>query len=161
MPIVRVALKLCEWIVVAASAVMIVITLAQVICRYVLQAPLTWSEELARYMFVYIVYLAAPIALHRGLHIGVDNVTVHLSRRVQRTLEVLNDLVALGLVLVIGYASLEVIQANQLQFSPALNIRMSLVYVAIPLCMLVMAIVLVAKLGRGKAPISSERGGQV
>jgi TRAP-type C4-dicarboxylate transport system permease small subunit len=161
MLVVRVALKLCEWIVVAASAVMIVITLAQVVCRYVLQAPLTWSEELARYMFVYIVYLAAPIALHRGLHIGVDNVTVHLSRRVQRVLEILNDLVALGLVLVIGYASLEVLQANQLQFSPALNIRMSHVYVAIPLCMLVMAIVLVAKLGQGEAPPSSERGGQV
>lgn len=160
MPIVRVALKLCEWIVVAASAVMIVITLAQVVFRYLLQAPLTWSEELARYMFVYIVYLAAPIALHRGLHIGVDNVTVHLSRRVQHVLEILNDLVALGLVLVIGYASLEVLQANQLQFSPALSIRMSHVYVAIPLCMLAMAIVLVAKLVRGEAPISSERGGQ-
>ncbi len=158
MVIVRLALKLCEWVVVAASAVMIAVTLTQVVFRYVFQAPITWSEELARYMFVYIVYLAAPIALHRGLHIGVDNITVHLSRRVQRVLEVLNDLVALALVLVIAYASIEVIQANQLQFSPALNLRMSVVYLAIPLCMLVMAIVLVTKVVRGGVTSTTEPG---
>jgi len=156
MLVVRLVLKACEWGVVSASALMIAVTLAQVVFRYLFQAPITWSEEFARYAFVYIVYLAAPIALHRGLHIGVDNLTVHLSPRVQQGLMVLNDLLALGLVLLIGYASLEVLEANQLQFSPALNIRMSHVYLAIPICMLAMALVLAVRLWTGKraSPVS-------
>jgi TRAP-type C4-dicarboxylate transport system permease small subunit len=160
MRLVRLVLKLCEWVVVAASAVMIVITLAQVVFRYALQAPITWSEELARYAFVYIVYFAAPIALHRGLHIGVDNVTVLLTPRVQRLLEIFNDLVAVALVLVISCASIEVLRANQLQFSPSLNLRMSIVYAAIPLSMMVMALVLVTKLTRGEASPAADPGRQ-
>ena len=40
---------------------MVLVTLAQVIFRYVLAAPLPWSEELARYCFVWIVFLGGAV----------------------------------------------------------------------------------------------------
>lgn len=144
--LVKVILRFCEWVVVAVSVLMIAVTLAQVVFRYVLASPLTWSEELARYCFVWIVYLGAPIALHRGLHIGVDNLSVRLSKGTQRALEVINSILALALVAITGFASIEVLMANRLQFSPALGLQMAIPYLAIPLCMGVMALVLVAKL---------------
>ena len=143
--VVKHTLRCCEWAVVGTSALMIMVTLAQVVFRYVFAAPITWSEELARYCFVWIVYLGAPIALHRGLHIGVDNLTSYFSKKVQRVMEAINDAIALALVLLIGFASIEVLSANRLQFSPALGIQMAIVYLAIPVCMGVMALVLVAK----------------
>jgi len=142
----QVALRICAWLVVAVSGLMIAITFAQVLFRYIFASPLTWSEELARYCFVWIVYLGAPIALHRGLHIGVDNLTIHLSKKSQRILEAINDAIALALVVLVVFASIEVLQANRLQFSPAIGLQMALVYLAIPICMVVMALVLAEKL---------------
>lgn len=147
-PIVKFILRPCQWGAIGASMLMIAVTLAQVIFRYIFASPITWSEELARYCFVWIVYLAAPIALHRGLHLGVDNLTSRLSEKARRVLEAMNDAIALALVLLIAFASIEVVSANRLQFSPALGIQMAIVYLAIPVCMGVMALVLVAKLLR-------------
>src|SRR6266403_4196522 len=59
-------------VVIAIFAVMIGVTFLQVVCRYAFGAPLTWSEELCRYCFVWIVFLAAVIGLERGALLGVD-----------------------------------------------------------------------------------------
>ena len=58
--------------VIVISVVMILVTLAQVVFRYLIAAPLPWSEEMARYCFVWIVFLGGAIGLARGIHLGVD-----------------------------------------------------------------------------------------
>jgi len=56
-------------------AVIIVAMFAQVFFRYVLGAPLSWSEEISRYMFIWLCYLGAYVAVLRGAHVGVDYIT--------------------------------------------------------------------------------------
>ena len=51
---------------------MILIMFSQVVLRYVFNSPLIWAEELSRYMFVWIVYLGASIAISRKAHLEVD-----------------------------------------------------------------------------------------
>ncbi len=143
-------------VIVGIFVLLVAVTFAQVIFRYLLASPLTWTEEFARYCFVWIVYLTAPIALHRGLHIGVDMLTIHLSEKSRRVLAAVNDLFTLAVVVIIGFASIEVLSANRLQFSPALGIQMAIVYLAIPLSMGVMALVVAAKLLRLTDPGDSK-----
>jgi TRAP-type C4-dicarboxylate transport system permease small subunit len=142
-------LRMVRWALVGIFSVMIVATFAQVVFRYLLLAPLPWSEELARYCFVWIVFLGATLGLERGVHIGVDLLTILLPRRVQRWLTVVNEFLILAFVLVIIGASVAVVDANRLQFSPALGLQMAKIYLAIPLGMAVMALVLVRKLAEG------------
>ena len=56
---------------------MIAITFAQVIFRYLLNSALPWAGELAIFLFIWIIFLGASIALMRGVHIGVDIFTLH------------------------------------------------------------------------------------
>ena len=49
-----------------------VIAFAAVICRYVFNSSLTWSEELTRYMFIWVVFLGAAIGVRERTHIAVD-----------------------------------------------------------------------------------------
>ena len=70
--VLRALLTIAKASVVVISLVMVTVTLAQVIFRYVIAAPLPWSEELARYCFVWIVFLGGAIGLSRGIHLGVD-----------------------------------------------------------------------------------------
>ncbi len=145
-----------RWALVSIFSLMIAVTFAQVIFRYVLRSPLPWSEELARYCFVWIVFLGATLGLERGVHIGVDILTILLPGRVQRWLAAINEVLILAFVLLIILASVSVVDANRLQFSPALGLQMAKVYLAIPLGMAVMALLLLGKLveafRRGPAP---------
>ena len=59
----------------------VVITFAQVVFRYVIGYSLYWSEELARYLFVWVSFLGSVVALERGVHIGMDVVVAKLPRR--------------------------------------------------------------------------------
>src|SRR5262245_66399091 len=48
------------------------VTFAQVITRYGLGDPLIWSEELARYLFVWVSMIGAALAIRQGGHFGLD-----------------------------------------------------------------------------------------
>jgi len=154
--IVASVIRMVRWALVSIFSLMIAVTFAQVIFRYVLRSPLPWSEELARYCFVWIVFLGATLGLERGVHIGVDILTILLPGRVQRWLAAINEVLILAFVLLIILASVSVVDANRLQFSPALGLQMAKVYLAIPLGMAVMALLLLGKLveafRRGPAP---------
>ena len=52
----------------AGYAVLVVVGFAQVLFRFVFESPLSWSEELIRYVFVWSVFLTAAIAFRLDLH---------------------------------------------------------------------------------------------
>jgi TRAP-type C4-dicarboxylate transport system permease small subunit len=147
--VVAAVVRVVRWFIISAFGVMISVTFAQVLCRYVLRSPLPWSEELARYCFVWIVFLGATLGLERGVHIGVDILTILLPPWAQQWLTRVTQILILIFTLVIIAASIPVLDANRLQFSPALDIQMAKVYLAIPLGMAVMAILLLGKLVEG------------
>jgi len=128
-------------VIILAFAIMIAITFLQVVFRYLLAAPLPWSEEAARYCFVWIVFLGAALGLQRGVHLGVDLVVNRLPARMQRAISILCDILIAGFALSIIYASGPVLQLNAFQHSPALGIQMSWIYLAIPASMVLMLLV--------------------
>ena len=66
------ALDRCAcWVSIGLLAVIFVVMVLQVSCRYVLGSPLVWSEEVARYLYIWVCFLGAPIALRRGNHIAI------------------------------------------------------------------------------------------
>ena len=73
------AIGLDRWVAKAETVVVVVlvtmltaVTFAQVCARYVLGDPLIWSEEAARYLFVWVSMLGAALALREGGHFGLD-----------------------------------------------------------------------------------------
>jgi len=121
--------------VIVISIVMIVVTLAQVIFRYVIAAPLPWSEELARYCFVWIVFLGGAIGLSRGIHLGVDLFVNMLPVPMQRGLDALTSVLIAAFAATVIYASYPVLNMNMFQRSPALGLQMTWIYAAIPISM--------------------------
>ena len=128
-------LGLAKVSIIAISVVMICVTLAQVIFRYVIAAPLPWSEELARYCFVWIVFLGGAVGLSRGIHLGVDLFVNMLPWRAQRLLDMFTSVLIGAFAATVIYASLPVLNMNMFQRSPALGVQMSWIYIAIPISM--------------------------
>jgi TRAP-type C4-dicarboxylate transport system permease small subunit len=61
-----------EFVVMVLMAVLVVVVVASVIFRYVFLAPLSWSEEVGRYLMIWVGFLAASIAIQQGMHVGID-----------------------------------------------------------------------------------------
>ena len=73
---------------------MTLVILYQVFMRYVLNDPPTWSEEISRFMMVWMTFLVAPIAYRRGMNVAIETLSRYLVGRVQAALQlVLNALI--------------------------------------------------------------------
>lgn len=126
------SVTLAKWTAIAAAAVMAVMIFLQVIYRYVLADSLSYSEELARYMFVWSVALGSALALRNRAHIGVELVVERLPPRLARSASLLAgalNLLFFGLLIRYG---VEMVAATMDQESAALSLPMGYVYLAVP-----------------------------
>lgn len=131
-----------------ASAALVIFTslvVAQVFMRYVLGAPLTWSEELARYALVWFVWIAGSYAVkylrHVKFNVLVDLIGRHLpiAQRVIRIVVFVLWLAFLLLMLVLSWQQV-LQQVTSGQVSAASRIPMSFVYFGLTLGMALMSL---------------------
>jgi len=125
---------------------MTVVVVLQVICRYLLGAALTWSEEFARFGLVWITFLGAGIALRRRAHVGVQAIVELFSPGVRKIVQVFTIFTVVGFLLIATFKGMELALFNMKQYSPAMGLPMGLVYLAIPSGCLVLIIQLAEQL---------------
>ena len=111
---------------------MALLVAVQVFCRYILNSSLFWSEELARYMLVWLSFFGATIAAFRHLHPGVDALFSRLPTGGQRLSQLLVQLVTMGLAVVMIVAGTRFAWFVRMQITPALGIPKWVVLAVIP-----------------------------
>ena len=125
-----------EVLVMVVVAVLVLDVLWQVFTRVVLRDPSTWTEELAVFMLIWVSLLGAAVALNRGAHLGIDYFVGKLSRRRRLYTEafVFFCISAFSLcVMVLGGINLVTSTLLLGQESPALQVKVGYVYLAIPI----------------------------
>lgn len=133
--------KLLRYISFVIFVVMIVVVFAQVMLRYFFDAPLAWSDELARLLLVWMSFLG--VALVHYSNAGHPAVTFIQEKFPVHFREMVNILLNLALAicfLVIFKASLDYTIANHRFVSAVLHYPNSVKYAVMPLCMALMAI---------------------
>ncbi len=119
-------------VIITTVAVMTVVVFLQVVYRYVLTQPLHWSEELARYLFVWLSILGATLGLQKRGHFGLDIFYRMLPRQGKRFLQLLINL-SIGIVIfVILVQGIKLVEKTVLQESPAMAISMGWAYACLP-----------------------------
>jgi TRAP-type C4-dicarboxylate transport system permease small subunit len=128
------------WVLITLVVMMTVVVLLQVIYRYLLTQPLYWSEELARYLFVWISILGATLSVQRGGHFGMDFFYRMISEKGRRFLTLFIYLLMGGVILVILVQGIGLVQKTAAQQSPAMEISMGWAYACLPVGAALMAI---------------------
>lgn len=113
-------------------AVMTLVVFLQVVYRYVLVQPLHWSEELARYLFIWLSILGATLGLQKRGHFGLDVFYRMLPVQKKQFLQLLIHLLVGCVILVILIQGVKLVQATALQKSPAMEISMAWAYACLP-----------------------------
>lgn len=120
-----------------------ILTVVQVVMRYIFNESLTWSEELSRYAFVWFVYTSAAYAVRYQRHVKF-NFLVNILNRISPIYSQILKIVALfcwiSFLLFVDYYSIQIVmnQFNMGQVSPANQIPMYIVYLGLPIGALLM-----------------------
>lgn len=121
-----------ESICVVLMTFMTVLIFVQVIMRYVFHNSLSWSEELARYCFTWLVYIGISYGCKIRKHIKIDAALKLFPEKTRPYVIILGDLCVLAFAVYIvltGYQFLQ-FQSSASKLSPALQIPMQYISAA-------------------------------
>jgi len=125
---------------------MTITVLLGVIFRYFLKMPFPWSEELARYLMIWIGFLGSSIALRRGTHVGVKFFINVMPKKVSNYLILASKIIIIVFLLFIIRYGLSMAMNNIEQVSPVMQLSMFIPYFAIPFSGILMLIYMVKSL---------------
>ena len=115
-----------------ALATMTVVVFTQVVFRLI-SSSLPWSEELSRYLMVYLTYVGASVGVKRKSHIAIEFVTSKFPLKIQYAVEIIANLICLACCAVIFYYGIKLVNITMMQKSPAMRIPMGTAYFALVL----------------------------
>ncbi|RDB42988.1 TRAP transporter small permease [Halomonas sp. DQ26W] len=125
-------------VVFAGMAALIGVITLQVVSRVFFSA-VGWTEEVARFLLIWITFLGATLAFQRGRHIAVTFVVEALPGRLQQLLRVAAVLVVLGFMVALIIIGHRYMQVQSFQKSASLRLSMTYVYAVIPISAAIMA----------------------
>jgi len=131
----EVLVRSLEIMVMAITAALVLDVVWQVITRFVLTSPSTWTEELATMLIIWVSLLGASVGFVRKSHLGVDYFVNKLPDKLRAAVEIIAylfiGLFAAGVLMYGGY-QLAHRTLTYGQPSPALGIQMGYVYLVLP-----------------------------
>lgn len=122
-------------------ALMVVTVTWQVVTRFILRDPSSYTEELARFLLIWIGLLGAAYALRTKAHLGIDILTYRLTgiRKQITDVSVYSIIILFSiLIMIIGGAHLVALTFNLNQISASMGIKMGYIYSVIPISGLLM-----------------------
>ncbi len=133
-------------IMIGTMAFMLFFTFIQVVARYLFESSLVYSEELSRYLFVWTVFLGLPVVAKRGGHMAVTALSSRLKGTAARAMSIAAYLIGIVFMATMVIQGFEMVQRTSQQLSPAMEISMSYVYLAIPIGCLFMMLQMISDL---------------
>ncbi|MGH8829872.1 MAG: TRAP transporter small permease [Polaromonas sp.] len=123
--------KYCQalsWLMVGSLALMVVLVFTNVVLRYAANSGIAVSEELSRWLFVWLTFLGGIVALNEGAHLGTDTLVSRLSVRGKKTCLLLGHVLMLFICWLLFKGSLDQVKINWDSTSAAMETSMALFY---------------------------------
>ena len=133
--VVRIVDALLKNVLIALMVALVASVSWQVISRYVFSSPSSWTEELARFLMIWVGLLGAAYAFRTGVHLGLDLLPNKLEGRSAEILKLftLGAVILFSVaVLVVGGSKLVGLTWELRQYSAVMGLPMAFVYSVIP-----------------------------
>ncbi len=135
--------KITMWICAALLVLMTLDLLVGVFCRYVLFNPFMWTEEVSRYMMIWVAALAMASCVKRGEHLSIRFLIALLPQGVAFVLDLFLRAILFAFLVILTWYGIDLVQSNVEYSSQALDISMAIPISAVPVAGALMLIQLV------------------
>jgi len=112
----------------ACLALMVVLVFGNVVLRYAFNSGITLSEELSRWLFVWVTFMGAIVAMQDGAHLGSDTLISRLSVAKQKICFVLGRLLMLGICAMLFKGTWDQVIINLTTTSAVMEVSMAIFY---------------------------------
>lgn len=113
--------------------IMVLLVFFQIVSRAMFSTSFSWTNELARYMMVWLAFLGGGIAFQHRAHIGIEAIVERFSGKSRKFIQLVVMVICIVFFVILIVTGLEFTTSSMTQSSPALNIPMGLVYLALPI----------------------------
>ena len=125
--------RLLTWLMAAAIAILIIPVTLQIVSRYTALIPSwIWTEELSRFLFIWMIMIGAMVGIRDGAHFDVD-LWPELKPRANALLRVVADLFVLVMALVFIWYGIRFVQFGWDQTSELADLPMGWIFAAWPM----------------------------
>ncbi len=140
--------KLEEILLCSSLLVATLIIFLQIIMRYVFNNSLTWSEELARYIYIWQIWLGVSLAQRENAHIKVEIFhSLVKNKRIQAIVDFVGTIIWIAFLFFLVYNSAQLVRSMYIRgnLSAALRIPMFLIYAVLPISSGILSIRLIGE----------------
>ena len=156
----RLLSRLIESLVVLIAGIIVAIVTAEVTLRYLFSHSLIFTEELSRYLMVWIVFLGSALAIRDGSHIHIQILVKRLSARMQQIVKLAAYALIIAFLVFITVEGLKILPRQLQQMCITIDISLFYFYLAIPVGSILMIIFLLPIIRQtlaGKSPAGNKR----
>ena len=144
----KLLLKLLEWLLIIIFGLMVVLVFGNVVLRYGFNYGIIFSEEVSRFLFVWMVFLGSVLMLHDNGHLGVHTITKLLPLAGKKACKFVSDLATLACCVLMTYGGWKIVGLNLVNYAPVSGIPIGVVYSALLVCSVGMGVLLIGSLYR-------------
>lgn len=104
-----------RWIAAVLLVVVVAVTLLQIVLRYVFNSPLIWSEELVKFLIVWIAFIGAGAVCFDGRHLNVDVFFKLMPEGMRAAVRWINAAISVGFLAILAWTSLTLVKIEMMQ----------------------------------------------
>jgi C4-dicarboxylate transporter DctQ subunit len=156
----RLLSRLVESLVVLLAGIIVAIVTAEVTLRYLFSHSMIFTEELSRYLMVWIVFLGSALAIRDGSHIHIQILVKRLGPRMQQNVKLASYALIIAFLVFITVEGLKILPRQLQQMCITIDISLFYFYLAIPVGSILMIIFLLPIIRQtlaGKSPAGNKR----
>lgn len=126
--------KLEEYFLVVTISFSVILIFAQIIMRYCFQQSLSWSEEMARYLFLWQIWIGASFAVKHSKHLRAEILKSIAPKWTEKYIELIALFIWLGFSIFLFLKGVDVVRmvSRMNQLSPAMRMPMVIPYLSVP-----------------------------
>lgn len=120
-----------EWLLVALLAVMVVLVFGNVVLRYAFNSGIVFSEEVSRFVFMWLTLIGALVVMKDSAHLGMSSLVDRLGETGQRVCRFASDALVLGCCVLLAHGAWKQVVIGMGDHSPVTGVPLGWVYLSL------------------------------
>ena len=130
----RLVIRAIEWLLVLLLGLMVILVFGNVVLRYGFNSGIVFSEEVSRFIFMWVTLLGALVAMHDGAHLGMSSVIAALPVAGRRVLRFVSDVLMLICCVLLAHGTWKQVGLAMDDRAPVTGIPLGLVFSVLLIC---------------------------
>ncbi|MFT3720081.1 TRAP transporter small permease [Pseudorhodoferax sp.] len=140
--------RAAEWLLIVMLSTMVLLVFANVVLRYFFNDGIVFSEEVSRFLFMWVTLIGALVVMKDNGHLGMTSLIDRLGETGQRICRFLADAITLACCVLLAHGTWEQVVIGMDNAAPVTGVPLGLIFISLLVCSVGMSLVLLHSLWR-------------